>query len=321
MLVPCWHFADVSAAAPPPNVAYLFSLRRASHPLHRPWNQFWRSCGHDTPFRVFCHTDPDLDPRRSDTPSIPASAPIVMQGSFAGSVIPEQVKIRRFGWTMVEARLLLLQHALQAAPDADFFVFLSETDAPIADCSLLLRYLSHRAGGSFMQSGKPFGAGGGGEPRVTVPSEAKFSRVCPRCRDANISITDYRHGPGWVALWRSHAQRYVELAPTVGSLFKEEGGPPGIPDETFWTTLAAHHGFHLWDHLLTHMAPGSAKTGHPHLFMPEEIAALKPLPLAHQPKFFVRKIYLSGNGTLAKSESELSRLLEASSRSAQRTIS
>jgi hypothetical protein len=58
------------------------------------------------------------------------------------------------------------------------------------------------------------------------------------------------------------------------------------------------------------MQPGSAKTGHPHLFMPAEVPALAALPRAASPRFFVRKIFLAGNGTIAASEAELRKLIE-----------
>ena len=72
-------------------------------------------------------------------------------GAFAGSAIPERIRIKRFEYSMVQARLLLLRRAVHALPTAEFFFFFSETDAPIGSCSAMQRFLAHKRGGSFVQ--------------------------------------------------------------------------------------------------------------------------------------------------------------------------
>ena len=37
------------------------------------------------------------------------------------------------------------------------------------------------------------------------PWKRKYAEICPKCGGAGLEPADYRHGPGWVGLYRDHA--------------------------------------------------------------------------------------------------------------------
>ena len=208
------------------------------------------------------------------------------QGAFARTMIPPPyIHIARFGYSMVQARLLLLRHAAGAKPPAEWFIFFSESDAPLRSCPDALRFLARRAGArSFAYADPP-------SPGVELGSRAwaqSFRHSCPQCAAANISAADYRHGPGWVALHRSHVLPILEREPTLEPVFSTATGL-GVPDEWFWTTLVQAQDGRRHNHLLTYMQPGDAKTGHSKTFGPHDLPELVAKAHAAAPSFFARK--------------------------------
>lgn len=296
-----------------PVVAYLFTLRRSENPmLRRVWESFWRSCPAGADFHVHTHTDPTMS-----KPVHPATdnRTRVVRG-FAGSSIQDSVHIRRFEYSMVRARLLLLRRALAVeGPVPDFFIFFSETDAPISSCTRLLTFLESRMGGSFVKVDSVFGELSQVIDRGGAEWTEKYAKLCPRCRAAGLEPTDYRHGPGWVGLFRDHAaqisqdekvheQAHIALHTYISELYCccacaflskphtltqtlsvslpytqvfEHWRGPGVPDEAYWTTLMQKYRQRSWGHLLTYMLPGDARTGHPHMFGADDVPALESL--------------------------------------------
>jgi len=278
------HSPDATRPSPPnPLVAFLFTLRRDRHPLNRAWNTFFRSCP-QTNYRVHVHSDPAFR-----APSNRSQQQLATQGAFAHALVPPPyVHIARFGYTMVQARMLLLRHAASAAGQpADWFLFFSESDAPIRSCPDLLRYLSRRGGSSFAYADPP-------SPQQQQGGAAwarHFARACPPCAAANISAVDYRHGPGWVALHRDQVLPLLEREAVHATVFNVTGVDGlGVPDEWYWTTLVQAQGGRRYNHLLTYMQPGDAKTGHSRMFGATDLPELISKAQARQwPSFFVRK--------------------------------
>ena len=87
-----------------PTVAYLFTQRRERHMLHRSWEAFWRTCPAEAEYHVHVHADPTFTGKKT----FAANASIPKRG-FEGSAIPGSIHIRRFEYTMVRARMLLLR--------------------------------------------------------------------------------------------------------------------------------------------------------------------------------------------------------------------
>ena len=269
------------AAPPAPTVAFLFTLRRDRHPLGRAWNAFFRTCPKGTA-RVHVHTDPNFKPRSTGNRTLGG------QGAFTDAVIPTpKVHIARFGYSMVQGRLNLMRYASTVSPPADWFLFFSESDAPLRSCPDAMRYLAKHAGSSFAYSDhtptEQLQAGAWGW-------EQTFRTACPLCAAANISAATYRHGPGWVGLHRAHALPIMRREQAHEPAFAEgyDWKLLGVPDEWYWTTLVEALGRRA-DHILTYMEPGSAETGHSKTFRVEDLPRLVAKARSTPPSFFARK--------------------------------
>ena len=266
-----------------PTVAFLFTLRRDRHPLGRAWNTFFRTCPNGTA-RVHVHTDPNFKPRAAGNRSLGG------QGTFANAVIPTpKVHVARFGYTMVQARLNLMRYAADVSPPADWFLFFSESDAPLRTCPDAMRYLARHSGSSFAY------ADGALPPKSEQQAGARaweqtFRTACKRCAAANISAAAYRHGPGWVGLHRAHALPIMHREREHEPAFAEgyDWKMLGVPDEWYWTTLVEAQG-HRANHILTYMEPGSAETGHSKTFHVEDLPRLGAKARGTPPSFFARK--------------------------------
>jgi hypothetical protein len=194
-----------AAAAEPPVLAYLFTLRKARHPMPHAWNTYLSGCAPGS-FRVHIHVDPTFN--ATDLEEHGPAAKYFRQKH----VLPraDLLKVRRFGHELVRARMKLLRHALGAgaaggAPPlwASFF---SESCAPIASCTAVHEYLRGAARA---------------EPRASFIEEkrrkskeqlkdsplwrSEFAKICPRCEAAGIPASAFRFSPGWVTLWHEHA--------------------------------------------------------------------------------------------------------------------
>ena len=264
-----------------PTIAFLFTLRRDRHPLGRAWNTFFRACPNGTA-RVHVHVDPTFKPRTSA-----GNRTVGGQGAFANAVIPPPyLHIARFGYSMVQARMILMRHAAAIDPPADWFLFFSESDAPIRSCPDVLRYLARRSGSSFAYSdpAKAEQKAGG------KAWERTFSAACTKCAAVNISAADYRHGPGWVGLHREHALPILHREREHQPAFEEgyDWRLLGVPDEWYWTTLVQAQDRRN-NHILTYMEPGSAETGHSKMFYAEDLPRLVAKARGMPPSFFARK--------------------------------
>lgn len=268
------------AASPAPTVAFLFTLRRDRHPLGRAWNAFFRTCPNGTA-RVHVHTDPNFKPRSAGNRTLGG------QGAFTNAVIPTpKVHIARFGYSMVQARMNLMRYAVDVSPPADWFLFFSESDAPLRSCPDAMRYLARHSGSSFAYSDHtPTEQQAGARAW-----ERTFRTACTRCAAANISAATYRHGPGWVGLHRDHAlpilRRELEHEPAFAGEY--DWKLLGVPDEWYWATLVEAHGRRA-DHILTYMEPGSAETGHSKTFHADDLPRLVAKARSAPPFFFARK--------------------------------
>ena len=203
--------AETTSDAKSPVVAYLFTLRRARHPLPRVWSMYFAGCPRGS-YRIHLHTDPTFNGTAKTNATNRFFAPSRM--------IPRSTHIRRFGYEMVNARMLLLRHAMIAeSSPPDWFFYFSESCAPISHCHDAHAYLAKSAGKSFMKTRPP-----PPEERDNTPAwQAAFKTTCPRCAEVGIPPTDFRYSPGWVGLWRDHAKmlssmrRSIALpSPTLG---------------------------------------------------------------------------------------------------------
>lgn len=66
----------------------------------------------------------------------------------------------------------------------------------------------------------------------------------------------------------------------------QAGWRNGIPDESYWSTLALKLGFGIRGELATYMEPGDAKTGHSKMFREGDVDRLWKTGV---PNFFARK--------------------------------
>ena len=167
-----------SVEARVPVVAYLFTMRHERPLLRKPWEAFWNACPPDADVRIHTHADPTTS-RRS-------ALNTTLKHGFAGSTIPGSIHIKRFEYTMVQARILLLRHALSVKPAPDYFFFFSETDAPIGRCSDLLSYLEPKMGGSFIHTDSlytiPGSSVGAALKQGGQAWEKKYAELCPGCK-------------------------------------------------------------------------------------------------------------------------------------------
>jgi hypothetical protein len=176
-------------------VAYLFTLRSAGrHPLERAWSKYFDGCPAGSVV-VQSHTDA----AGSATLLTPSS------GVFANSTLAETIKVHRFGYSMVKARLLLLRHTssshthgqrhqpgrprqLLLAPS--WYLFFSDSCAPLLPCVEVHAYLERHSPRSFVQADPC------DDPR--------------RLHGTSITMETCRKSMGWVGLHRDAALRVLQ---------------------------------------------------------------------------------------------------------------
>lgn len=270
----------------PPVLAYLFTLRRARHPLPHTWTKYFSGCAPGS-YKIHIHVDPTFN-GTSASESGPAAR------YFRQShVLPRDQlgKVRRFGHELVRARLRLLRHALGSGNGPQrplWYSFFSESCAPIAPCEQVHKHLADpaAAGRSFIDNQRPL------HPEQVAGSATwarEFASVCPKCSAAGIAPANFRYSPGWVTLWHAHAAELTEKESQYDDAFANWGWSKmvnGIPDETYWSTLANLHGHPITGALTTYMEPGDPKTGHSKMFTEVDVARLWAQPA---PSFFARK--------------------------------
>jgi len=198
--------ARTDKAEPAPVLAYLFTLRRARHPLPHSWTTYFEGCAPGS-YKIHIHIDPTFNSTEASDKG-PAAKYFKQQ-----NVIPRELlmKVRRFGHELVQARMKLLRHATKPSGDAPaplFYSFFSESCAPISTCDRVHAYLADpaQANKSFIDNKRP-------KPPQQLADDAEwqteFEKTCPRCKAAGIPSKDIRYSPGWVTLWRRHAKELV----------------------------------------------------------------------------------------------------------------
>ena len=238
----------LAARGEPPVLAYLFTLRRARHPLPHAWATYFSGCPAGS-YKIHIHVDPTFN--ATDAAETGPAAKYFKQEN----VLPRELltKVRRFGHELVQARMRLLRHATK--PDADgtpaplWYSFFSESCAPISTCAKAHAYLSapEQANQSFIDNTRPMppqqaraqrhhthtaphshrDAGTRPCRRTALTCRARtralavhqiandaewqreFASTCPRCAAAGLTAADFRYSPGWVTLWRKHAKELV----------------------------------------------------------------------------------------------------------------
>lgn len=189
-----------------PVLAYLFTLRRARHPLPHAWASYFAGCAPGS-YKIHIHIDPTFNSTTAGE-SGPAAKYFKQE-----NVLPRNMltKVRRFGHELVQARMRLLRHAIKPSDDAPaplFYSFFSESCAPISTCERAHTYLADpaRANRSFIDDKRP-------KPPQQIANDPEwkkeFETTCPRCAAAGLTSKDFRYSPGWVTLWRRHAKELV----------------------------------------------------------------------------------------------------------------
>ena len=126
-----------------PVLAYLFTLRRARHPLPHAWTTYFQGCAPGS-YRIHIHVDPNFN-ATSASEAGPAAKYFKQE-----NVLPKDqlMTVRRFGHTLVQARMKLLRHATSSESEAKaplWYSFFSESCAPISTCEATHAYLSDPA--------------------------------------------------------------------------------------------------------------------------------------------------------------------------------
>ena len=169
-----------------------------------------------------------------------------------------------------------------------FYAFFSESCAPISTCARVHAHLSGEsaANRSFIEDKRP-------KPPQQLANDAEwqreFANVCPQCAAAGILSSHFRYSPGWVTLWHEHAAELVAKESQFNDAISNWGWSKlinGIPDESYWSTLANKLGHQITGDLTTYMEPGDAKTGHSKLFREGDVDRLWQVGA---PGFFARK--------------------------------
>jgi len=283
------HYA-LAAAPEPPVLAYLFTLRRARHPMPHVWTNYFNGCAPGS-FRIHIHVDPTFN-----ATEVEEKGPAARYFNRKHTLPKEQlIKVRRFGHELVRARMKLLRHATEAmAAQGEelppYYSFYSESCAPISTCAAAHAHLRQAAAESpprsFIEAKRPMTA----DQRDDTPLwRSEFAKVCPGCAAVNLPAKDFRFSPGWVTLHLDHAKALLAKEATYDSAFMSWGWSKlvnGIPDESYWSTLLQHFGLPITGMLTTYMEPGDAKTGHSRMFSEESLTKLWNQPA---PSFFARK--------------------------------
>lgn len=138
-----------------PTLAYLFTLRRARHPLPHAWANYFAGCPRGS-YKIHIHVDPMFNGTAAS--EIGAAAKYFKQDF----VLPRDqlMKVRRFGHELVLARMKLVRHALadkSAGGTPRFLSFFSESCAPISTCMRAHAYLASgvAANKSFIDDKRP----------------------------------------------------------------------------------------------------------------------------------------------------------------------
>ena len=195
-------------------VAYLFTLRSAGrHPLERTWSRYFDGCPAGSVV-LLSHTDAAATPPASQGHS----------GVFANSTVPESIRVHRFGYSMVKARLLLLRYAanrshgqrhltLHRQPTAatpSWYLFFSDSCAPVLPCPEVHAYLERHSPRSFVQADPC------DDPR--------------RLHGTSITMESCRKSMGWVGLQAAAAQRVLQQACGLSHV--------GLPTQLYPTHLS-----------------------------------------------------------------------------------
>ena len=171
----------------PPVVAYLFTMRRPRHPLQSVWSTYFSGCRKGS-YKIYIHTDPSFNISK------PARHNRTNHFFNLDHVIPNPVRVKRFGYEMVDARMRLARHAMMAAQgqQPEWLLYFSESCAPISHCLENHKYLRHHRGRTFIKT-RPVPQ----EQKLnTIEWQQSFKKTCPQCSDAGIPPTEFRHSPG-----------------------------------------------------------------------------------------------------------------------------
>lgn len=126
-----------------PVLAYLFTLRRARHPLPHAWTTYFQGCAPGS-YRIHIHVDPNFNATTAGE-----TGPAAKYFKQVNVLPREQlIPVRRFGHTLVQARMKLLRHATSSESEAKaplWYSFFSESCAPISTCEAAHAYLSDPA--------------------------------------------------------------------------------------------------------------------------------------------------------------------------------
>ena len=126
------------------SVAYLFTLRRERHPLPNVWSTYFKGCPAGS-FTVKTHIEPESAAAKMN----------VSRSHFTDGKLGTSIHVERFGYSIVKVRYLLMHAAVEAGPlpgasAPDWYLFLSDSCAPLVNCRDAHAYLASREGRSFI---------------------------------------------------------------------------------------------------------------------------------------------------------------------------
>ena len=205
--------ASAVPKAPAPVLAYLFTLRRARHPLPHAWTDYFAGCAPGS-YKIVIHVDPTFNATTAGE-SGPAA-----KYFRQSNVLPRDqlIKVRRFGHELVQARMRLLRYATHpsdGAPAPLWYSFFSESCAPISTCEAAHAYLSapEHANKSFIYNKRPMppqqashrAVATAPQPRAEPPAQRADSPCVRPCRSRTtpsgcVSSNRLAHGarpPVW----------------------------------------------------------------------------------------------------------------------------
>ena len=279
-----------------PVLAYLFTLRRARHPLQHTWSRYFAGCRAGS-YRLHIHVDPTINATMAA--HLSEAGPGAKYFNRANTIPSDQlIKVHRFGFSLVQARMKLLRHAMgpgaegRAAPL--FYTYVSESCAPIASCATVHSHLARSAREPSPRSyiGElpyAFFAQWMAKYIATAEWAHEFEARCSQCKAVGIQPTSFRVSPGWITLFRDHAAVLLEkeaLHEPVFAAWTNSKRAPWCLDEVYWSTLAQHLGLPVTGMLMTYMESGDPKTGHAQIFSEHNVSHLWRQP---PPFFFARK--------------------------------
>ena len=229
-----------NVSAERPVLAYLFTLRRARHPMPHVWTNYFNGCPPGS-YRIHIHVDPTFNATTSEEKG-PAARYFNQKNTLPKGQL---IKVRRFGHELVRARMKLLRFALGAGAEGgivpQYLTFFSESCAPISTCAAAHAHLRRAAAAttprSFIEGKREMTED---QRRDTPLWRSEFAKVCPRCEAVGLPASDFRFSPGWVTLYADHAKVLLEHEATYDDAFFNWGWSKlvnGIPDESYWSTL------------------------------------------------------------------------------------